>query len=91
MQPLLLAKASGQSALYQGARRPRKDLSHLKGKHFPYRDRSRRKGCFLCPKTRNVDNKRKDTKVRVYCTKCNEFLCMDACFEHYHTHVNFKH
>ena len=36
MQPLLLAKASGQSALYQGARRPRKDFSRLKGKHFTY-------------------------------------------------------
>ena len=31
VHPLLLAKASGQSALYQGARRPRKDFSHLKG------------------------------------------------------------
>ena len=29
-------------------------------------------------------------KFNVYCPKCNEFLCMGACFEHYHTLVNFK-
>ena len=34
MQPLPLAKASGQSSSYQEARSPRKDLSHLKGNTF---------------------------------------------------------
>ena len=91
VQPLLLAKASGQSASYQGGRRLRKDLSRLKGKHFPYRDTRRRKRCVVCSKTRTVDNKRKDTQVSVYCPKCNEFLCMCACFERNHSLVNFKH
>jgi len=81
VQPLLVAKASGQSALYQGGRRPSKDLSRLKEKHFPYHHKSMRKRCIICSNTKNVNNKRKDTKVRVYCPKCDVFMCVGECFE----------
>lgn len=90
VQPLLLSKASGLYTTPQPGRRPGKDLSRLKGKHFPYKHTSRRRRCVVCSNAKNVNNKRKDTKVSVYCPKCDEFMCMGECFEAYHTLVNYR-
>ncbi len=77
----LIANSSGQ-----GRSSPNTTLSRLKGKHFAY-IHEKRKRCQVCgyKKQTKSPNKRKDTKTKTYCPKCNVHLCHGKCFEKYHT------
>ena len=70
----------------QGRTSPNTTLTRLKGKHFVY-IHEKRKRCQVCgyKKQAKATNKRKDTKTKTYCPKCNVHLCHGKCFEKYHT------
>lgn len=66
-------------------------LSRLKGKHFGYMAEGPRKRCTVCAYKRKgpYSAKRKDTKTKNYCRKCQVYLCHGSCFECYHTLVKY--
>ena len=61
-------------------------LTRLKGKHFAYYHEKRAR-CVVCAYKRQTTNskKRKDTKTKNYCPKCDVHVCHGQCFERYHT------
>ena len=63
-------------------------LDRLKGKHFAYYHEKRGR-CVACAYKRQTTNskKRKDTKTKNYCPKCDVHVCHGQCFEKYHTLV----
>ena len=77
------------SRIGQG-RSPAASLFRLKGKHFPYYHKERKR-CVVCAYKRQTTNskKRKDTKTKNYCPKCDVHVCFGQCFEKYHTVVKY--
>ena len=72
---------------------PTQTVSRLTGKHFPYWS-GVKKRCAVCAykKTHSTGTKNyKDNKITTWCPKCDVHLCIGACFEIYHTQVNYKH
>lgn len=68
---------------YVGRRSSYSDC-RLKGKHFA--TSVHKKGrCVLCGNKMKPNGKRKDTKVRNFCPKCQVYLCKNDCFKKYHT------
>lgn len=64
-------------------------LERLKGKHFAYYHEKRGR-CVVCAYKRQTTNsKKKDTKTKNYCPKCNVHVCHGLCFEKYHTLVKY--
>ena len=65
-------------------------LTRLKGKHFAYYYEKRGR-CVVCAYKRQTTNskKRKDTKTKNYCPKCDVHVCHGQCFEKYHTLVRY--
>ena len=59
--------------------------SRLRGRHFPQK-REKRKQCVVCKVRKN------DQSIRsfIYCKQCNVALCVDGCFEIYHTVENLE-
>ena len=74
----------------QGRSPSDRTLSRLKGKHFSYISQARKR-CVVCDykKRSRSTNKRRDTKTKTYCPKCNVHLCHGKCFERYHTSVRY--
>ena len=77
--------------LGQGRRSPSHSTLHrLKGKHFAYYHEERRR-CVVCGYKRKGPHskKRKDTKTKNYCYKCEVHLCHGKCFERYQKLVKY--
>ncbi|RUM31930.1 MAG: hypothetical protein DSY42_02030 [Aquifex sp.] len=45
------------------------------------------KACRVCSHTTRRERKRSDT--RYYCHECDVALCIEPCFEEYHTMLHF--
>ena len=71
--------------------RPHTDMTkRLTKRHFPttIADKEIRK-CYVCTKTtKRAQNMTKRTKFE--CSVCNVGLCIDGCFESFHTHEIFQ-
>jgi hypothetical protein len=71
-----------QSLLDKKADTYKSPLAHYKtddrlvGKHFPtkHSDRGR---CTVCAFKKSVSGKRKDTKTKNFCKKCEKFICLN--------------
>lgn len=74
----------------QGRSPRNQTLARLKGKHFAYYHEKRRR-CVVCGYKRQATNskKKKDTKTKNYCPKCDVHVCHGQCFEKYHTLVKY--
>ena len=65
-------------------------LERLKGKHFAYYHETRGRYVVCAYKRQRTNsNKRKDTKTKNYCPKCDVHVCHGICFEKYHTLVKY--
>lgn len=63
--------------------------TRLKGKHYSSETEGRKK-CTVCAYQINQKTgKRRDTKTRNFCEKCNVHVCK-KCFKKFHTTVNLK-
>ena len=83
VQSLLDLKASPNCPDVLKASKGRKSVSPNKlllGKHFAYKSADRDR-CMMCSKRKTPTGK----KTKDYCLKCEVYLCLGACFEHFHT------
>ena len=92
VQPLLDLKASPDCPSILKSYKGRKTASpdkRLLGKHFPYKTTQRGR-CLVCSKHKSPTTGRKlDKKTKNFCPKCEVYLCLGSCFEHYHTKAQF--
>lgn len=87
VQPLLDLKASPKCPAVLKASKGRKSVGpnkRLLGKHFAYKSADRGR-CAMCSKRKTTTGKKVDKKTKNYCPKCEVYLCLGTCFEHFHT------
>ena len=87
VQPLLDLKASPDCPNILRAHKGRNVVSadkRLLGKHFP-RKAAQRGRCCVCSKHKSTTGKKVDKKSKVFCPKCEVYLCLGDCFEQFHT------
>ncbi|XP_050395032.1 uncharacterized protein LOC126812607, partial [Patella vulgata] len=56
--------------------------------HFPafYEDKTHKPDCIVCSDRKTGNRK----QVKTYCKRCNQPMCIDKCFERYHTVQDYK-
>ena len=59
--------------------------------HIPPNDvkKDPRRQCAVCCSKRNENGKRVRKETRIWCKDCEVGLCLEPCFEIYHTKKNF--